>query len=124
MKLSIFPLVLLGVFLNTIAQLALKAGVTRVDAFGGFTWANIFSLGMQVFANPWVITSLLCYGISVLIWMLVLAKIPVSIAYPMISLGYIFNAIAAHYWLNEDMNFLRIAGIIIILIGVVLISRS
>jgi len=123
MKLSILPLILLSVLLNSGAQLSLKAGVGRAGAFH-FAWSNIVPFCMQLASNPWILLSLACYVVSIVVWIFVLARIPVSIAYPLISLGYVVNAVAAHYLLGEDITFLRIAGIMIILLGVVLVAKS
>ena len=61
---------------------------------------------------------------SVVVWLLVLSRVQVSYAYPMLSIGYIVNAVAAYYLFGEDLSFIRIAGIVVIIMGVYLISRS
>lgn len=123
MKPSVLPLILLSVLLNSGAQLSLKAGVGRVGSLH-FAWSNLFPLCMQLAANPWVLISLACYVVSIVVWIFVLARIPVSVAYPLISLGYVVNAIAAYYLLGEEITFLRIAGIVVILLGVVMVAKS
>jgi multidrug transporter EmrE-like cation transporter len=57
-------------------------------------------------------------------WLLVLSRVQVSFAYPMLSIGYIVSAVAGFYLLGEDLSFLRIAGIVVIIAGVFLISQS
>lgn len=120
---NVFPLILLGVSLNAMAQLFLKEGMSRVGYFV-FSFANLWPISFQVITNPFIIIGLCCYIISVIIWLLVLSRVPVSFAYPMLSLGYILNAIAAHYWFHEELNFTKIAGIFVIMGGVYLISRQ
>ena len=44
------------------------------------------------------------YGVSLIVWILGLSRVPVSIAYPMLSLGYVVNAIAAHYLFGEAVT--------------------
>jgi multidrug transporter EmrE-like cation transporter len=58
------------------------------------------------------------------VWVIGLSKVPVSIAYPMLSIGYVVNAIAAYYLLNEAVTPLRLAGIGIIIVGVYVVARS
>ena len=117
------PLILLGVLLNAGAQLLLKQGMRRIEHFD-FVWANLAPVGMQVAANPFVLAGLFSYVISVFVWLLVLSRVDVSFAYPMLSVGYIVNAIAAYYLFGEDLSLTRVSGILVITAGVYLISRS
>jgi hypothetical protein len=68
--------------------------------------------------------ALLAYGVSVLTWIVGLSRVPVSQAYPMLSLGYVLTALIAWQWLNEPISAMRWAGIGVIIVGVWLVSRS
>jgi len=67
---------------------------------------------------------LACYVVSVVLWVVALSKVPVSIAYPMLSIGYIVNAVAAHYLFGETLSTMRLAGIGVIIVGVYMVARS
>jgi multidrug transporter EmrE-like cation transporter len=69
-------------------------------------------------------TGLICYVFSVGIWIVALSKVPVSVAYPMLSVGYVVNAIAAWYLFGEVISAQKLAGIAVIIFGVYLIARS
>ena len=120
-------LILSGVFLNAVAQLLLKAGVNNVTAaIGAFAFSveNIVPVGMRL-ATQWpIIGGLACYVISVVVWILGLSRIDVSIAYPMLSLGYVLNAIGAWWLFGEALTAQRLAGIGIIIVGVYVLARS
>jgi multidrug transporter EmrE-like cation transporter len=58
------------------------------------------------------------------VWIMALSRVPVSIAYPMLSIGYVINAIVAYYWLGESVSLIRLVGIGIIVLGVVVVARS
>lgn len=120
---NIFPLLLSGVFLNASAQLLLKEGMSRIGYFI-FSFANIVPISIQALSNPFILLGLFCYVVSVVVWLLVLSRVPVSYAYPMLSLGYIVNAVAAHYWFREELTLSKITGILIIICGVYLLSRQ
>lgn len=62
--------------------------------------------------------------LSVVVWILGLSRVDVSIAYPMLSLGYVVNAFAAWYLFGEVLSVQRLIGIGIILIGVYVLARS
>jgi multidrug transporter EmrE-like cation transporter len=121
-KLS-FALVLTGVLLNAAAQLLLKAGTNRIGVFA-FAPENIVPIGMKVAAEPFVLGGLSCYAISVVIWILALSRVEVSIAYPMLSIGYVINAVAAWYIFGEAVTAQRMVGIATIIVGVFIVARS
>jgi multidrug transporter EmrE-like cation transporter len=67
---------------------------------------------------------MVCYGASLCVWLAALSKAPVSTAYPMLSLGYVVVAVVSVAWLGESMTPVKIAGIALICLGVVLLTRS
>lgn len=117
------PLILFGVLLNAGAQLALKEGMRRIGHFE-FVWANVVPIGWQVATNPFVAFGIALYVFSVVVWLLVLSRVDVSFAYPLLSVGYVVNAIAAWYLFGEDLSPQRLGGILIIIFGVYLVTRS
>jgi drug/metabolite transporter (DMT)-like permease len=123
MNLCVFALIILTVILNTYAQIALKAGMMQIGVFS-FTWENLLPITIKVITSTWIISGIAVYAASVFTWLMVLSRAPVSIAYPMSSLGYIATAIAAYYIWSEDLTPMRIAGIIVILIGVYLVAKN
>lgn len=123
MTLLSFALVLTGVLLNAAAQLLLKAGTNAIGHFE-YSAANVLPIGLKVAQQPHILGGLACYGISVVVWILALSRVEVSIAYPMLSLGYVVNAAAAYFLFGEDVNAMRMAGIFVIVVGVVLVAKS
>src|ERR1700690_1229487 len=120
---SYLPLIMLGVLLNAAAQLFLKEGMRRIGHFE-FIWANAIPITMQVAGNVFVLGGLLCYVISVAVWLLVLSRVEVSFAYPLLSVGYIGNAVAGYYLLQENLSMTRVTGILIICVGVYFVTKS
>ena len=123
MNLLSFSLILFGVLLNAAAQLLLKAGTRGFGAIS-FTRGNALSLGWQLGTEPHIFAGLVCYAISVVVWIMALSRVEVSIAYPMLSIGYVVNALAAWYLFGEAVTVMRLGGIGIILIGVYIVARS
>ena len=118
-----FALVLSGVLLNAAAQLLLKAGTNSVGAFV-FTADNVFPVGMKLASNPYILGGLGCYAISVVLWIMALSRVEVSLAYPMLSIGYVINAFAAWQLFGEALTAQRLVGIGTIIVGVFLVARS
>lgn len=123
MNYTVLTLILLAVFFNTTAQLLLKMGMERIGVFA-FNWENFIPIILKTIASPWILIGICVYVGSLSVWLMVLSRVPVSIAYPMASLAYITSAIAAHYLLGEDLSLIRITGIIVILFGVYLVAKS
>ncbi len=123
MTLSAFTLILTGVLLNAVAQLALKASVSDMGAIQ-LSVGNIMPVTLRLASEPWLWLGLSCYVVSVVIWILALSRVDVSIAYPMLSIGYVVNAFAAWALFGEMLSAGRIGGIGIILIGVYVLARS
>ncbi len=123
MNLLSFSLILFGVLLNAAAQLLLKAGTNSVGHFA-FNRDNILPVGWQLATEPHIMGGLTCYVISVVVWIMALSRVEVSIAYPMLSIGYVVNAMAAWWLFGEAVSVTRLTGIGIIIVGVYVVSRS
>jgi multidrug transporter EmrE-like cation transporter len=123
MNATSFALILTGVLLNAAAQLLLKAGT---NAFGVLTLTREQWIGttFAVATNPHIVAGLACYVVSVGVWIGALSRVEVSVAYPMLSIGYVVNALAAWYLFGEALSVQRWLGIGFIVIGVWLLVRS
>jgi drug/metabolite transporter (DMT)-like permease len=123
MNAATVTMILLGVLLNAAAQLMLKAGASAVGTLGQ-DGLGVVAFGMGMAGQPLVLGGLSCHVLGVLIWMGALSRVDVSVAYPMLSLGYVINAVAAWYLLGEALTMQRALGIAVILVGVVVVARS
>jgi drug/metabolite transporter (DMT)-like permease len=123
MRVSDFSYLMGGVLLNAVAQLGLKAAT---DATGPLLGADgpILRRGLELLYVPWLWLALGCYALSVVVWMLGLSRVPVSQAYPLVSVGYVLNVGLAWWLFGEVPNVQRVVGIAIIVFGVVLVARS
>ena len=116
-------LILSAVLLGSLAQLLLKAGTTAVGPFA-FSGANLLPVGWQLATQPFILGGILSYALSLIVWIMALSRVEVSIAYPMVSIGYVLTAIAAWQFLGESVSTMRFAGIGVIILGVVIVARS
>jgi len=122
-RVSDFSILFCGVLLNALAQLGLKAA-TRVSgplvAGDAAVWQR--ALTMLVVPSLWY--AIFAYGLSLIVWLIGLSRVPVSQAYPLLSLGYVINLGLAWWLLGEVPNVQRVAGVGVIVLGVVLVARS
>ena len=111
------------VLLNAGAQLLLKAGTNALGVLtlSRDTWPHTLA---RMATESHFILGVVCYGLSLFVWILGLSRVPVSVAYPLLSIGYVINAIAAHYMFGEAIGVSRWLGIGFIVLGVWLVARS
>jgi multidrug transporter EmrE-like cation transporter len=86
---------------------------------GRISWSAV----MHVLGAVPLWVGLGCYGISVIVWLGALSRVPVSIAYPMLSIGYVVNAFAAAILFGEVLSAGKLAGIGLICAGVIMLAR-
>jgi drug/metabolite transporter (DMT)-like permease len=122
-KLTDFAVLSCGVLLNALAQLGLKAA-TRASGPLIVTDSAVLRRGLELLLVPSLWYALCAYGLSVIVWLVGLSRVPVSQAYPLLSMGYAINVVLAWWLLDEVPNVQRVLGIAVIALGVVLVSRS
>ena len=123
MSSTALSIALLSVLLNAAAQLFLKAG-TNVVGTVSFGDANTFNTLLNIARVPWFWAGFACYGISLFTWIATLSRLPVSVAYPLVSIGYVVNALAAWWLFGESLTMQKLIGVGFIIIGVVLVSTT
>ena len=117
----VIVLIIISALINTTAQLLLKAGANHLKLSAQTT---VWHYLLQLMVNPYLMIGGVCYVASVCVWVLILSRVPVSFAYPLGSIAYITTAIAATIIFHQYLSFTRIMGILIIIFGVYLISRT
>lgn len=122
MTLPAFAFLITGVLLNAAAQLLLKAGTNTLGVITLTRDNWLATIWRMATTGPFVL-GVSIYVVSLFIWIMGLSRVPVSTAYPLLSLGYIVNAIAAYYLFGEAVTVTRWVGIGFIIIGVWLIAR-
>jgi len=118
-----FTLLLCNVNLSVLGQIVLKQGMNQVGEISG-SFQQMAPKLIQALMNPFVIGGIGVYGSTTLIWLVVLSRIKLSVAYPMISLGYIFSILFSWLLFKEDVPKIRVLGAFVICIGVYLVSMG
>jgi multidrug transporter EmrE-like cation transporter len=115
--------ILASVSLNAGAQILMRRGMTQVGevSFGGEAFLRILP---AMFSNGLLWLSFLCYGVSIVFWMVVLSRVEVSFAYAFSSLGYVLVTVLGVVLLNEYISATRIIGIAVVIAGIIIVARS
>lgn len=118
-----YVLILFSVCLSAFSQVILRFGMTRPDvaeALAGGA-SPLQAIG-AIARSPFVIGGLACYGFGAIVWLLVLSRIPVSHAYPFVSLGIVLTALAGVIALGESISLTACLGILLIISGILCIA--
>ena len=94
-----FFLIFCNVILSVIGQLLLKQGMNQVGKIEGHL-SEIVTRVLHALSNPFVIGGISVYGSTTLIWLVILSRVKLSVAYPMISLGYIFTILFSYKYIS------------------------
>ncbi|MCG8355366.1 MAG: small multi-drug resistant family protein [Kiloniellales bacterium] len=117
------PLILFTVLTNAAAQIMLKKGMLSLGSFD-FSTSGIVGAAPRIAFNPYVMLGLATFVISMASHLLVLSRVELSFAYPFLSLAYVVVAVYAYFVFQEDLNWIRVAGIGFICVGTILIAQS
>lgn len=115
-----------SLFIGLTGQLMLKKGMTHIGEVTLFSKGlkNLFMTVWQMFTNKFVITGVLIFCCSTLLWMVILSGLELSYIYPMVSLNYVLTALASRIIFKENITKARWTSIAVIILGVVLVSFS
>lgn len=117
---SNFSLIMLGlvasIVLNASAQIFIRLSVMNKSLS-----LNLYTI-IEVIKSIQIWYGMFCYGISIFLWIYVLSKVQVSLAYPFQALGYIFGSFLAWYFLDEKINNINLTGLFFISVGLIILS--
>ncbi|MEJ1157801.1 EamA family transporter [Prosthecomicrobium sp. N25] len=123
MTLTTLMIAVMSVSLNAFAQIALRKTMLNAPALGA-NLAGAIDYAIGLLLGGWLVAGLALYAVSIGLWLVVLKSTEVSLAYPLLSIGYIIAAAVGYLYLNENVGIERMAGIALICLGIVVISRS
>lgn len=111
----------LSICLTTIAQLSMKFGMVSLPDLQQI-WETPSLLLNHINALVFVGIGILAYGFSMIAWLFALQNLPLSQAYPMLSISYVlvFLSTVSLPWFHESITTLKILGVLLICTGVLL----
>jgi multidrug transporter EmrE-like cation transporter len=115
-------LVLCSVTPAVAGQLILKYAISRLS----LDMSETGPLGyyVRLFTTPIVLLGFFMYGLSSLVWLFILSKLPLSLAYPLVSMGYVLVVFFSWLLLREHVSVTRMVGVAVICLGVALLATS
>jgi drug/metabolite transporter (DMT)-like permease len=119
-SLGVWALAFLSICLSAAAQLLMKVGMVSIAARGEPT--TLVRTVIATAFQPQVFLGLACYGLSAALWLAVLSRMPLSLAYPLVSLAIVIVVVSSSLFLGETLSLGRIAGTVLIVAGVALVG--
>ena len=123
MTITLFLLLLADVILAATGQLLLTKGM-RILGPIDFNLKNVPYLIVQVMQSGYILAAGVCYGFSFIMWLFVLSKVKLSIAYPSLSFVYVLIVFGSWFFFNETVSLLQLIGVVLILLGIFFIFQT
>jgi undecaprenyl phosphate-alpha-L-ara4N flippase subunit ArnE len=109
-----FLLLAVAIAFNAIGQLLLKRATIGLES----------GAAARVFLSGWFLGGGAALGLSMLLWVQVLRRVPLTIAHPLTGAAYLIVPIASHFLWREPLTAMRMVGILIIVLGMALVARG
>jgi drug/metabolite transporter (DMT)-like permease len=122
MSIMTFALIVVSVSFNSLAQVVLRKAMVSLGPIP--PWYEPIALTLIFIGNIYLWCGVACYVISLGLWLVVLSNTQVSVAYPMLSIGYFIAAALSFFFLGETIGLARIGGIALICAGVFVVART
>jgi multidrug transporter EmrE-like cation transporter len=119
-----FMLILVSIVASVFGQFVLKTGAKQLGTLGVEQAAQGLQIAWTAATNPWILGGLACYALGAVSWIMVLTRVPLSWAYPILAMNQILILLVAWLFLGEQVSMMRWSGALLIVAGVVLVSRS
>ena len=117
-----FFLLFFNVLLTVIGQILFKQGMNLVGRIDNVR--NALPKLTQAFLNPYILSGIAIYGFTTLVWLVILSRVKLSIAYPMLSSGYVLSILFSWLLFKESIPRVRVIGALVICIGVYLVAQG
>lgn len=114
--------IVLTILMTVYGQLILKWQVSQFPTLvsAPFSLTNI----VELLLKPWVISGFVAAFGASLCWMAAISRMPLSKAYPFMSVNFVIVAVLAAWLFREELDAYKITGTLIIVFGVFVVSRS
>jgi uncharacterized membrane protein len=115
---------LLAITAGTIGDILLAKGMKELGDISAMNLRTILDTVVRAITNPKLMCGTAMLAVFFFLWLAVLSWEDLSVALPMQALNYVLVAVLAKYYLHEQVSPLRWAGIVLVSIGVMMITRS
>ena len=113
--------VTLTILFTVYGQLVLKWQIGGKALPEGTSEKLSFLMGQ--FLNPWIVSGFVAAFVASLCWMAAMTKLPLSQAYPFMSLSFVLVTLLSSPLFGEPLTPSKVAGTFLLMVGLVFICR-
>jgi multidrug transporter EmrE-like cation transporter len=124
MSIRMLLLILSSVSLSGLAQVSFKLGTSAAPVRLAMISGDLPAMLLAFLFSPGIVIGLVMYGIGTIIWLSVLARMDLSLAYPFVGLSFVLTALFGYFLFHEVLNLGRVAGTVLVIAGVFLVARA
>ncbi|NJP10903.1 MAG: EamA family transporter [Leptolyngbyaceae cyanobacterium RU_5_1] len=121
MVLQEFGLLLISILTAAAGQFLLKLGALKL---GRASFDNAFSHVFSILVTPELLLGLTMYGLSAVLYILLLTRVKLSVLGPAVSIGYVFSVLMGYFFFKEMITFRHLMGLSLIACGVILVVKQ
>jgi multidrug transporter EmrE-like cation transporter len=117
-------LIVASVAFAVAGQVTLKSAMTEIGRIGSAQVSNATDTVARAAREPRLWIGLALFGISALFWLVVLSRVPLSVAYPFVGMSYVLVVLLSRFVLHEHVPASRWLGVLVVAAGIVIIGLS
>ncbi len=124
LSLQILALIAFAVSCSALAQVALKHGMGREQVQAALAVGGVERVALAVLGSPGVWLGLVVYGLSAILWLFVLARVDLSVAYSFVSLGFLLVMALGAILFGEPITWTKVLGTMLVALGIWLVATG
>ena len=117
-------LLIVSVLFAIAGQITLKSAMREIGHIGAREVSNAGQTFKRAAKEPRLWIGLFLFGVSALFWLVVLSRVPLSVAYPFVGVSYILIVAFARFFLHEHVPFMRWIGVAVVALGIAIVGLS
>ncbi len=110
-----FSIALFSIFLGATGQFLFRVGMLH---FGKVSLSGIWRQLFGIISTPAIFFGFICFGISSILWLVIISRWQLNFAYPLVALGYIIVIMYGTVFLQEVLTLPKVIGILLVLVGI------
>ena len=114
-------IIVLSVGISSTAHVLLRRGMSQLKT-PPEPDAGMLQSAYAALFSPWIIGGITLHVLALLVWLIALRRVEITYAYPFLMLGFVLVGVLSYYWLGEDLSWWRIASMVIISIGLLVLA--
>lgn len=121
---SVFMLIVVSVTCSAVAQILLKYGMARPITQQALAGGDYWLIMRSIAGDLSIVGGFMIYALGAVIWLMVLARLDVSVAYPFVALGFLMTMALGCMMFGEPLTLRKVLGTLVVGLGVYLVATT